>query len=235
MADSSHSAEALPGRGRLIAKALTRLVVGFPILGAVLFSPAGTIDWWQAWAYVGVLFGCVTTIFAWLLVNDPALLERRLRGVEKRGGQRLVQAAGSLVYMAVFILPGLDHRFGWSDIPGALSVAADVMMIVGYVGFAWVLRVNSWASRLVEVQHGQQVITTGPYAIVRHPMYGAILVIFVATPVALGSWWALLPALLLAPILAVRARDEEALLRDDLPSYRAYTETTRYRLVPGLW
>lgn len=222
-------------RAPLVAKALTRLVLGFAAIAALLFAPAGTTAWWQAWAYVGVLFGCVITMFVWLFVNDPALLERRLRGTEKRGEQRRVQALGSLVYLAVFVLPGLDHRFGWSDVPAGLSIAADVVVVAGYVAFAWVLRVNSWASRLVEVEHDQQVITSGPYAIVRHPMYGAILIIFAATPIALGSWWALLPALLLGPILAARVRDEEALLDAELPGYRAYAQTTRYRLVPGVW
>lgn len=222
-------------RAPLVAKALTRLVLGFAAIAALLLAPAGTTAWWQAWAYVGVLFGCVITMFVWLFVNDPALLERRLRGTEKRGEQRRVQALGSLVYLAVFVLPGLDHRFGWSDVPAGLSIAADVVVVAGYVAFAWVLRVNSWASRLVEVEHDQQVITSGPYAIVRHPMYAAILIIFAATPIALGSWWAFLPALLLGPILAVRVRDEEALLDAELPGYRAYVQTTRYRLVPGVW
>lgn len=228
--------EAVPQRrAPLIIKALTRFVLGFAIVGAMFIATAGTTDWWQAWAYMGVLFGCVAVMFTWLLINDPALLERRLRGTEKRGEQRRVQAIGSLVYLAVFILPGLDRRFGWSDIPASLSLAADVIVIAGYAAFAWVLRVNSWASRLVEVQRGQQVISTGPYALVRHPMYSAILVLFGATPIALGSWWTLLPAMLLAPILAIRVRDEEALLLDELPGYAAYTRTTRYRIVPGLW
>jgi protein-S-isoprenylcysteine O-methyltransferase Ste14 len=215
--------------------ALLRLVAGIAILSALLFLPAGTTDWWQGWAYLAVLFGCVTAMFVWLLVNDPALLERRLRGVERRGEQRLIQAAGTVIYLLVFVLPGFDRRFGWSHVPGALSVAADVVVLAGYAGFAWVLRVNSWASRLIEVQQGQHVITTGPYAIARHPMYGAILVMFVATPVALGSWWAVLPALLLGPLLAVRVRDEESLLQQELPGYAGYARTTRWRLLPGLW
>lgn len=222
-------------RGRLAAMALTRLILGFAFIGAVLFLPAGTTDWWQAWAYLAILFGCVATMFVWLLVNDPALLEQRLRGVEKRGEQRMVQAVGSLLYAVVFVVPGLDRRFGWSDVPGVVSVAADVVVLAAYAGFAWVLRVNSWASRLIEVQQGQQVITTGPYAVVRHPMYSTILVLFVATPVALGSWWAVLPALLLGPLLAVRVRDEESLLRQELPGYAEYARTTRWRLLPGVW
>jgi protein-S-isoprenylcysteine O-methyltransferase Ste14 len=222
-------------RGRLAAMAAVRFVAGFAILGAVLFLPAGTTDWWRAWAWLAVLAGWSAAMFAWLIVVDPALLERRLRGVEKQREQRLVQAVGSVVYALVFVIPGLDRRFGWSHVPAALSVAADVVVVLGYAGFAWVLRVNSWASRLVEVAQGQVVVTTGPYAIVRHPMYGAILVILVATPVALGSWWAVLPALLLGPVLAVRVRYEEALLREELEGYRAYAEVTRFRLVPGVW
>lgn len=224
-----------PGRGALASRALVRLVLGVGLLAALLFGTAGTTDWWQAWTWMAVLFGCVTAMFVWLLASDPALLDRRLRGREKRGEQRMVQAVGSLVYAAVFVLPGLDRRFGWSDVPGALSLAADAVVLAGYAVFAWVLRVNSWASRLVEVQQGQQVISTGPYAVVRHPMYSAILVLFVATPVALGSWWAVLPALLLGPLLAVRVRDEEALLTGELPGYAGYARATRWRLLPGAW
>ncbi len=222
-------------RGRLAATALTRLVLGVAVLGAVCFVPAGTTDWWQAWAYLAVLSGCVTAMFLWLLARDPALLERRLRGVERERSQRLVQAVGSLVYAAVFVLPGLDRRFGWSHVPAAASVAADILVLAGYAGFAWVLRVNSWASRLVEVQQGQRVVTTGPYAVVRHPMYSAILLMFAATPVALGSWWALIPAALLGPVLAVRIRHEEALLAQELAGYADYTRATRWRMLPGLW
>jgi len=224
-----------PSRGRLAVTALFRLVAGIAILAAVFVVPAGTADWWQAWAYMTILFTAVTAMFVWLLVHDPALLERRLRGVEKRGEQRLVQALGSVVYLLVFVIPGLDRRFGWSDVPAMAVVAADALVLAGYAGFAWVLRVNSWASRLVEVQQGQRAVTAGPYAFVRHPMYSAVLVMFLATPVALGSWWALIPALLLVPILAARIRHEEALLLRELEGYREYTQTRAYRLVPGLW
>jgi protein-S-isoprenylcysteine O-methyltransferase Ste14 len=222
-------------RDRLAAAALVRLVAGIAILAAVFFLPAGTTDWWQAWAYMAILFTAVTVMFAWLLVHDPALLERRMRGVERRSEQRLVQAAGSVVYVLVFLLPGLDRRFGWSHVPAAVSVAADLLVVAGYAGFAWVLRVNSWASRLVEVQQGQRVVTAGPYALVRHPMYSAILLMFFATPVALGSWWALIPAALLAPVLALRIRHEETLLARELAGYADYVRTTRWRLLPGLW
>jgi protein-S-isoprenylcysteine O-methyltransferase Ste14 len=224
-----------PARGRLAAAALVRLLAGVVLLAAVFFLPAGTTDWWQAWAYLAVMVAAVTAMFAWLLVHDAALLERRLRGVEQRSEQRLVQAVGSVVYLLVFLVPGLDRRFGWSAVPAEVSVAADAAVLAGYAGFAWVLKVNSWASRLVEVQEGQRVVTSGPYAIVRHPMYGAILVMFLATPPALGSWWALVPAALLAPVLALRIHHEEALLRRELAGYAAYAEVTRHRLVPGVW
>jgi protein-S-isoprenylcysteine O-methyltransferase Ste14 len=224
-----------PSRSRLAAMALVRFTAGFVLLSTDLFLTAGTIHWWQAWAFMGVLFGSIAVMFVWLLAYDTALLERRLRGMEKRREQRIVQAVGSVVYLLVLIIPGFDHRYGWSDVPVAAVIAADALVLAGYVLFAWVLRVNRWASRLVEVAQGQQVVTRGPYAFVRHPMYSAILVMFTATPVALGSWWALLPALLLGPVLAARIVNEEALLRGELPGYAAYTTTTRYRLVPGVW
>jgi len=222
-------------RGRLAAQSLVRFLAGFALLSADLFVTAGTVRWWQAWAYMAVLFGSMAVMFAWLLVHDTALLERRIRGVEKRREQRVVQAVGSVVYLLVFVIPGFDHRFGWSRVPDAAVIAADAVVLLSYGLFAWVLRVNSWASRLVEVAEGQQVVTTGPYAFVRHPMYSSILVMFTATPIALGSWWALIPALFLGPVLAARIVNEESLLREALPGYAAYAEVTRFRLVPGIW
>jgi protein-S-isoprenylcysteine O-methyltransferase Ste14 len=224
-----------PRRGTLALRAAVRLVMALIVFSAIFFMTAGTTDWWQAKVYMTVLFTAVGTAFVMLLVRDPALLERRLRRVEKRREQQLVQVLGSVVYLGVFVVPGLDRRFGWSIVPDLVVVAADVLVVAGYALFVQVLRFNSWASRLIEVEDGQRVVKTGPYAVVRHPMYSAILVIFLVTPVALGSWWALIPAVLLGPILAVRIRGEEALLCEKLQGYAAYTLATRYRLAPGIW
>jgi protein-S-isoprenylcysteine O-methyltransferase Ste14 len=222
-------------RGQLARKALVRLVAGLLILPALLFLPAGTVAYWEAWAYLAVLFLPITVVFVYLLVNDPELLDRRLRGKEKDARQSLLIKLGSVCCAISFLLPGLDRRFGWSHVPVAAVVAADVLVLLGYGLFALVLRENSYASRVVEVEQGQRVVTTGPYAIVRHPMYLAALVMFLFTPLALGSWWAVIPALPLVAVLVARIRNEEQLLAKELEGYQEYVRNTRYRLIPGVW
>jgi protein-S-isoprenylcysteine O-methyltransferase Ste14 len=215
--------------------ALGRLVGAFVVLLGVFLLPAGTWAYWEAWVYMAVLFTPMTLVLAYLLARDPDLLERRMRTKEKEAEQGLVIKLGSLLYLLIFLLPGLDRRFGWSDVPVAAVIVADVFFLLGYGLFVLVLRENSYASRVVEVEEGQRVITTGPYAIVRHPMYVAVILMFVSTPVALGSWWAVLPGLLLIPLLALRIRNEEQVLSRELEGYSGYMQVTRYRLAPGVW
>ncbi len=222
-------------RRRLALMALVRIVAAFVILLGMLLFSAGTVGYWEAWAYMAVLFVPMTLALAYLLWNDPGLLERRMRMREREKEQGLVVKLGSLCYLLIFLLPGLDRRFGWSEVPVAAVVMADILFLLGYGLFVLVLKENSYASRVVEVEEGQRVVTTGPYAIVRHPMYGAVIAIFVATPVALGSWWAVLPALPLVALLVVRVRNEEQVLLKELEGYSDYSQVTRYRLVPGLW
>ena len=216
-------------------RALSRLVAGCVLVLVVLLGPAGTLDYWEAWAYVGLLFVAVTLIFLYLLVHDPGLLERRMKTKERRAEQAVIVKLGSVCYVLAFVVPGLDRRFGWSHVPAAAVVAADVVVLLGYVLFALVLRENSYASRVVEVEQGQRVVTTGPYAAVRHPMYLAVLAMFLSTPVALGSWWAVVPTLPLIAVMAARIRNEEQLLATELDGYQEYARITRYRLIPGLW
>lgn len=220
---------------QLMVMALVRVTAAFFILLGILLLPAGTAAFWQVWVYVGILFGAMTLVFIYLLNKDPELLERRMRTREKEAEQRLIIKLGSLCYLLVFLIPGFDRRFGWSDVPVAAVVVADILVLLGYGLFVRVLRVNSYASRVVEVEKGQQVITTGPYAIVRHPMYVAIIVMFVSTPVALGSWWAMLPALLLIIVLIARIRNEEEVLSRELAGYSEYAQRTRFRLIPDVW
>ena len=212
-----------------------RLVSGFVLLLSVLLLSAGTTAYWQAWVYMAVLFVPMTALLIYLVRHDPELLERRVRTSESQPGQRAFVVFASLCYAAAFLLPGIDKRLGWSSVPVAAVFLADALVLLGYALFAAVLRENRYASRVVEVERGQSVITTGPYALVRHPMYLAILIMITFTPVALGSWWGMVAALPLAFVLAARIRSEERLLMRELEGYSAYVRVTRFRLVPWVW
>ena len=222
-------------RGQLATKALVRIVAGFVILLAMLLLPAGTSAYWEAWAYMAVLFVPVTLAFFFLLKNNPDLLDRRMRTKDEDAGQTRIVKLGSVCYVLAFLLPGFDRRFGWSHVPVAAVVVADVLILTGYGLFMLVLRENSYASRVVAVEQGQRVVTTGPYAVVRHPMYVGVLVMFLFTPVALGSWWATIPALPMIAVLVARILREEQLLAKELKGYQEYAQITRYRLIPGVW
>lgn len=212
-----------------------RLVVGFPIIGLLFFWPAGTFDYWQAWLWLVILFLPLMGMFAYLIKRDPALLERRVRTGETRPEQKRIIAISSIYLIFIFALPGLDKRFGWSSVPTWIVLLADALVLAAFLLNFLVIRVNSYASRVVEVQEGQQVITTGPYALVRHPMYTSIILIMLATPIALGSWWGVLPNIPFIFLLAARAKNEEELLVNELAGYREYMQKTRYRLFPGIW
>jgi protein-S-isoprenylcysteine O-methyltransferase Ste14 len=222
-------------RNALLLRSLIYLVAGFAILGALFFGLAGTLDYWEAWLYLGVLFTPILMVLVYLIRRDPELLERRLRRRESRAEQRRITGGTSYLILLAFVIPGLDQRFGWSTVPPAIVILADLIVVLGYALFFVVLRENSYAARTVAVESGQRVVSSGPYRYVRHPMYVAVLLMFLASPLALGSTWALLPALLLPFVLAARARDEERLLAAELPGYAAYMERTRYRLIPGVW
>lgn len=228
--DSSHLS-----RRQLLRAAFIRFALSFVVLALLLFLPAGTLAYWEAWAYVAVLLSAVPFVLAYLLRHDPDLLERRLRTKEKEAEQRVVLTFAWICLLLVLLLSGFDHRFGWTHVPWAAVATADLLILLGYALIAAVFRANSYASRVVEVEQGQRVIATGPYAIVRHPMYVGALVMYLSTPVALGSWWAVIPALPLVPIMVARIRNEEKVLAEGLMGYRDYMQTTRYRLLPGVW
>lgn len=214
---------------------IIRLILGVVIIGACLFWPAGTFNYWQAWAWLAALFLPMIFSLFYLIKRDPALLERRSRTSETRAAQKWIIAASSIYFIIVFILPGFDKRYGWSNVPLWLVLLADLVVVGGYAIYILVLRANTYASRIVEVEQGQQVISTGPYALVRHPMYLGMILLMISTPLALGSYWAFIPALALIPLLVVRAKNEEDLLVNELPGYREYMQKTRYRLFPGIW
>ena len=219
----------------LIKAVILRAGLGLPIMALIIVLPAGRWDYWQGWMYIFTLFIPMFFIFSYLLKNDPALLERRMRMREKEAAQRKIIAISYLYFLVAFIMPGLDVRFGWSNVPPLVSIIADVLVFVGYMGFFWVLLTNSFLSRTVEVDADQRVISSGPYAIVRHPMYAAVTIMYIASPLALGSYWAMIPATLIVPLLVARIYNEEQVLRRELPGYGEYIQTVRFRLLPGIW
>jgi len=211
------------------------LLLAIPVLGAILFIPAGTLHYWEAWLYMAVLLIPMAFALRHMLRHHGEILDRRLRLREKEAAQRRIIAASYPFFLLAFILPGLDHRWGWSDVPPVVVIAADAVVLVGYALCVRVMLANPYAGRTVQVDADQQVVSTGPYAIVRHPMYLGAMLLYVASPLALGSYWAVLPALVVIPILVARIINEEQVLERDLPGYREYKAVTRYCLLPGIW
>jgi protein-S-isoprenylcysteine O-methyltransferase Ste14 len=204
-------------------------------LGLIFFVPAGTLDYWEAWVFIAVLLVPFFFVLTYLLRKEPELQVRRMRLSERESAQRRIIRASSLIFFSGLLIPGLDHRFGWSDIPVVTVLTADLLVILGYALVFLVFKENPFASRVVEVEHDQRVISTGPYALVRHPMYLGTSIMWLATPIALGSFWALPVFLILPLVLVYRILNEEEVLCKELPGYREYTQTVKYRLIPGIW
>lgn len=212
-----------------------RLLAAVFVFGAMFFLSAGTVLYWEAWVFMAVLFTPMSIFAVYLLKHNPALLERRLRMREKEPQQRIIIAVSSVVLLAIFLLPGFDKRFGWSSVPIWLVIVADVVILLGYLLSVLTLRENEYASRAVEVEQQQRVISTGPYSIVRHPLYLATILMFGFSPLALGSYWGLIPVAFYPPILVARILNEEKVLLRDLDGYADYRKVVRYRLIPGIW
>jgi len=222
----------------LAGRAVTSLVALFLAMAALLFGPPWTFDYWQAWVFLAVYFGGSTVLTLYLLKNDPALLERRMRAgpfAEERLSQKIIMAFTSAGFLGVLAIPALDRRFGWSHLPPAVALAGNALVLLGGFAVHRVFRENSFTSARIELAADQQVISTGPYARVRHPMYAGALVMMAGIPIALGSGWGLLPFAAMIPALLWRILDEEKFLAAGLPGYEAYRQKVRYRLIPGVW
>ena len=205
------------------------------VMGLFFCLPAGTINYWQAWLYIVVL--CIPMLFVvfYFLKHDPELLRRRSQFNEKETEQKILMKFMSLYFILVFLIPGFDFRYQWSNVPPELVIIANIFVLLSYMIVVLVLKENSYASRIIEVEKGQKVISTGPYAIVRHPMYSGVLLMLIFTPFALGSYWQLL-ALTPVPILiALRLLNEEKVLKRDLEGYEEYCKKMKYRLIPFIW
>jgi protein-S-isoprenylcysteine O-methyltransferase Ste14 len=222
----------------LAARAWSSLVMLAAIIGVLLFGAAGTFHYWQAWVYLALLVVLSIALTLGLLHRDPALLERRMKGgpvAERRPVQQLIMFGVTLGFVALLVVPALDRRFGWSSVPAPLVLLGDLLFVAGFAFIDRVYRANSYTSATIEIAEGQRVIDTGPYAIVRHPMYASALVYLTGTSLALGSYWGLLAVLLILPSLVLRLVDEERMLAAELPGYREYTTRVRSRLIPGVW
>jgi protein-S-isoprenylcysteine O-methyltransferase Ste14 len=222
----------------MLLKGLVSLVALILVMGALIFIPAGTFDYWQAWLFLACYFAASLVVSAWLIRNDPALLERRMRGgpfAEGERSQKIIMSFASIGFVGMLVVPGLDHRFGWSHIPAPVALLGDLLLLAGWLGILQVFRANTYAAATIQVASGQTVVSTGPYAVVRHPMYAAALLMLLGIPVALGSWWGVLVWAAVLPALAWRLLDEERLLMRDLAGYADYRRKVRWRLIPYLW
>lgn len=220
---------------KLFFQALTKFLAGLLLVGLLLFLPAGTLAFWQAWLFIGILFGPMFIAGIVLMIRQPELLRKRLDAKEKQGEQKRVVALSGLMFIAVFVVAGLSCRFGWYMLPDGVVYVATIIFLAAYALYAEVMRENVWLSRTIEVQENQQVVSTGLYGIVRHPMYAATLLLFLSMPLVLASPWSFAIMLLYIPIIALRIRNEEQVLERELKGYAEYKQRVRYKVIPFIW
>ena len=220
---------------KLFGSAMLKFVSGLLLVGLLLFLPAGSFAYWQAWLLIGILFVPMFLAGLVMMVKSPELLRKRLSAKEEQSEQKQVIALSGLMFLAAFVLAGLNFRFGWLRQPRWLVWAAAALFLLGYLLFAEVLRENAYLSRTIEVQENQKVIDTGLYGVVRHPMYAATILLFLAMPLVLASPLSFAVMLLYLPIIAKRIRNEEAVLEQGLAGYADYKQRVKYRVFPGIW
>ena len=220
---------------KLLFSGLLKLSIGVVLMGLLLFLPAGTFAYRGAWLLLGILFVPMLILGAVLLVKSPQLLAKRLDGKEKADKQKGVVALSGLMFVGGFVVSGLDHRFGWSQMPLWVTLTAAALFLVAYGLYGAVMRENAYLSRTVKVEEGQTVVDTGLYGLVRHPMYMATILLFLMIPLVLGSWYALIAFAFYPAIIIVRLKDEEKLLEQELPGYTDYQKKVKYRLIPYIW
>jgi protein-S-isoprenylcysteine O-methyltransferase Ste14 len=222
----------------LAIKALAGLIFLPLVVAALLFAPAGTLDYWQAWTYLAVYFACSLAITLYLMKKDPKLLQRRMSGgpmAEKEPTQRIIMLFASLGFIGLLVVPALDHRFAWSHMPPPVTLAGDGLVLLGWLAIYFVFKENTFGSATIELAPDHKVISTGPYALMRHPMYAGALIMLLGIPIALGSWWGVLVFVATTPALLWRLLDEEKFLARNLPGYIAYQQRVPYRLIPRVW
>ena len=219
-------------------RAWVRSVLSLVVFMATLFIPAGTLQFWPGWLYGFIFAASTTAISVYFLKHDPKLVERRMKvgpAAEQRPAQKIIMAITLAGFILLIVLPGLDYRWHWSYMPPWLVLAANVVLALSFAIFFIVLKQNSYAASTIRVEADQPVVSTGLYAIVRHPLYSGAQLLMLVTPLALGSYWTLLVAFALIPVLMWRLLDEERFLKQNLPGYADYCRTTRFRLIPLIW
>ena len=220
---------------KLIRSAISKLIIGFGVIATLLFAPAGTFAFPGAWRLLMLLFIPMIIMGVALLIWAPETLSRRLRSKEERVKQKGVVALSGILFIASFILAGLDFRFGWSEVPDWVVWTTGSIFLLSYGMYAEVMRENEWLSRSIEVMEGQKVVSTGLYGIVRHPMYTATIAMFLAMPLVMGSWWAFLVMIPYVLAIVTRIKDEETFLTKELEGYQEYKEKVRWKLIPHIW
>lgn len=220
---------------KLLINALTKFLCGLLMVGLLIFLPAGTLCYWKGWLFIGLLFGPMLIAGFVMFWRSPDFLAKRLDAKEKQATQKGVVALSGLMFIAGFVVAGLDFRFGWSEMPLSVTIIASVLFLLAYVLYAEVMRENAYLSRTVKVEEGQTVVDTGLYGIVRHPMYMATILLFLMIPVVLGSWYALIAFAFYPAIIIVRLKDEEELLTRELSGYAEYKQKVKYRIIPFIW
>lgn len=220
---------------QLFFRAVTKFLGGFLVLALLVFLPAWTLRYWQGWLLLAILFVPMLVVGAVLMKRSPALLEKRLNAKEEQSEQKAVLALSGLMFLAAFVLAGLNYHFGWFVLPAWVSIAAAVVFLGGYALYAEVMRENAYLSRTVEVQEDQKVIDTGLYGVVRHPMYLSTLLLFLSMPLVLGSLFSFGVMLFYIPLIAKRIKNEEQVLLEGLPGYADYRKKVKYKVIPFLW
>lgn len=219
----------------IIGKVILRFSMLLVLMLLLIFLPAGTFRYWQAWVFAAILIIPMIFVLFYFMKFDPEFLLRRAQFKEREKQQKWLVGLTTPVFLAAFLVPGLDYRFSWSDVPIGLVIAADILILLGYLMIFFVFRQNRYASRIIEVSGDQQVITTGWYGVIRHPMYLGVMIMYLPLPLALGSWWGLIPMVVLPAVLVFRIINEEKVLSENLPGYKDYCRQTRYRVLPGIW
>ena len=220
---------------KLLVQTISKFILGLLLVGVLLFLPAGTLEFWNAWLFIGLLFIPMLFIAIILFVKNPKLLEKRIKGKETEKEQKLVILLSLIVFVAGFLISGFDFRYGWSNLPNIVVIIGSIILVISYILYAEVMRENTYLSRSIEIQENQKVIDSGLYGIVRHPMYMATTFLFLSFPIVLGSLYGFIIFLTYPFILAKRIKNEEKVLEDGLDGYKEYKQKIKYKMIPFIW